>query len=201
MRQDLAPIRAGKFAIDFTLKAQELAGNGHAFYLPIVWDTYCDTADPDVSTAYNGVVFAFTKTDDGLKLGLANGEKTGDDRMFQNGWPVIDTCKTLHIVVEPIDGTTSVYIDGVCYGQMTFTSNSSYLWNGNKATPALGGGATWNDAEGGKIVAVIDTHAPDSTETVQALIAACESCWTAKRPAIRPPSARCRPRMPRSSVR
>ena len=81
------PIRAGKFAIDFTLKAQELAGNGHAFYLPIVRDTYCDTADPDVSTAYNGVVFAFTKTDDGLKLGLANGEKTGDDRMSQNGWP------------------------------------------------------------------------------------------------------------------
>lgn len=169
----LSPIRAGKFAIDFTLKSESLAGNGHRFWIPILWECYKDAGSPHVAQTNNGIALNFTKVEGGYKLSLDNRE---DGSEFQREWQVVDLSKTVHFVIETVDGVTKVYVNGELYGQTSLNDHSYLSGGSSNPTIALGGGASWNpDGDAGEIVAVIDTHAPDSTEKLQALIEECES--------------------------
>lgn len=173
LQQGVSPIRKGKFAIDFTLKEEHLAGNGHHIYLSLLWDAYC-AGCPNVLNTNNGITFDFGKNGSQYYLWLVNKEK--NTNFANDAVLAAEVGQKLHIVVETDETThiARIYINGVFCGQSEVGSESSYLWNGGNATLALGGGASWDPNEpGGDVVAVIDSHAPDSTETLQALIDAC----------------------------
>lgn len=181
-RNALEPIRQGKFSIDIDFDLEKTnVTNWGMIYIPILWDCYSDAGNPDVSKTNNGLTIKLGRGSTyptGWKIALANNETGQDFHVGEWGTDAtnIDLSKKLHIVIETIDGITKVYINDnpEPYGTTTFTADGSgYLWNGGKPTIAIGGGADWTDDEPGEVYAIIDTHAPDSTEKLQALIDEC----------------------------
>lgn len=187
-KNSLKSIRTGKFSIDFELKDTNIS-DWHSIWIPIVWNCYHnysnmeDTSNPDAARTNNGLTIQLTKGNNtwatGWRAYLINNE-TRD--LFQSAnWDTpaadIDLSQKLHIVVETIGGNTNVYFNGKLYGTTQFTADGSgYLWNGAQPTIAIGGGPNWDDDNApGVVHAIIDTHAPDSTEALQALIDECDA--------------------------
>ena len=197
-RKGLKPIRKGKFSIDidFDLEKTNIPLWG-AIYIPIVWDCYIpgNETNLDVSNTNNGLLITLGKYEKrpnecrtGWKIALSNRE-TGKE-CYNGNWgdtsSDIDLSKTLHIVIETIGSNTNIYVNGRLYGTTQLTESSSYLWlEGSKPTIAIGAGANWEESinERGDVYATIDTHAPDSTETLQALIDACDRTTNPAAPA------------------
>lgn len=176
----LSPIRTGKFAIDFTLKSESLEGNGHSIWIPILWECYGDAGNPHVAKTNNGIALKLMKNTGGYQLYLqnreANDEEFNDAKFSSEKAKYFSLNETIHFVIETVGGETKVYVNGELYGKASLTDSSNYLWGSTNPTIALGGGPQWDALGGsaGEVVAVIDTHAPDSTEALQALITECE---------------------------
>lgn len=188
-RNGLKPIKQGKFSIDVDFDLQKTnVTNWGSIFISIVWDCYCD-GNPDVSSPNNGLNINLgtgASYATGWKIALHNNETNADFHFgeWDKETTDIDLSKPLHIVIETIGGNTNVYINDKLYGTTQFTEASSgYLWNGAKPTIAIGGGASWTGDELGEVYAVIDTHAPEATEKLQALIDACNAMENDNAPA------------------